>query len=372
MKERNVDFLFLSQEDMMRAGVLDMHKCVKVMDKAFKLLGKGDYIMGGPSGNSHGIKMWFPDKPRGPNMPVDAPDRRFLSLIAYLGGEFNVCCQKWYGSNIENPVKCNLPRSVLLMTLNDPVTAVPLAIMEGNLVSAMRTGAVVGLGAKYLAKRDAEVAGIIAAGVISRTCLMALTVGLKNLKEVKVFDVSQSKAEIFSEEMSKELNINVHPVDTLEEAVRNSDAISFAASGAKKPFLKTEWLKEGSFIALSSEAELSDDLWRTSKIVADNWKMHIDWREDFKRLSEGFKSRIMHSSLHELIGKGELKDEDILELGQIASGVHKVKKNNQEKIIFITGGMAIEDLAWGYTIYKQALEDDIGQKLTLWNEPYWL
>ncbi|HDM78260.1 MAG TPA: ornithine cyclodeaminase [Deltaproteobacteria bacterium] len=367
-----MDFLFLSQKDMLRAGVLDMHKCVKVMDKAFKLLGKGDYIMGGPSGNSHGIKLWFPYKPRGPNMPVDAPDRRFLSLIAYLGGEFNICGQKWYGSNIENPLKYSLPRSVLLITLNDPVTAVPLAIMEGNLVSAMRTGAVVGLGAKYLAKRNAEVAGIIAAGVISRTCLMALSVGLKNLKEVKVFDVSQSKAQIFSAEMSKELSINVHPVDTLEEAVRNSDAISFATSGAKKPFIKTEWLKEGSFITLSSEAEFSDDLWRTSKIVADNWKMHLDWREDFKRLPGGFKSRIMYSSIHELIGKGELKDEDILELGQITSDARKVKKNKQERIVFITGGMAIEDLAWSYTIYKRALEENIGQKLTLWDEPYWL
>lgn len=368
---KKLKILFLSQQDMIKAGVLDMKKCLQVMDETFDLLGRGDYLMGGPSGNEHGIKLWFPIEPRGPNMPVAGPDRRFQALIAYLGGHFDVCGLKWYGSNINNPKQNNLPRSILLMILNDPKTGVPLAIMEANIMSAMRTGAVIGLAAKYLARHNADVVGAIGAGVISRTCLMALSVGLKNLKEVKVFDVSQSKAEIFSEEMSKELSINVHPVDTLEEAVRNSDAISFAASGAKKPFLKTEWLKEGSFIALSSEAELSDDLWRTSKIVADNWQMHQDWRDTRKRCPMGVPNSILFQDLHSLIESGKMKDEDIKELRQVIIGAEKGRLNDREIIIQVAGGMAIEDVAWSYTIYKEALKIGIGSELTIWDEPYW-
>ena len=179
--------------------------------------------MGGPSGQHHGMKIHFPKEPCGPRMPVEGPDRRFMALVSYLGGDFHVCGTKWYGSNIENPAR-GLPRSILLVIINDPDTGAPLAIMDGNLISAMRTGAVIGLGAKYLVPQEAEVAGIIAAGVISKTSLMALAVGMPNLKEVKVFDINHEKAETFSGEMTEKLGVNVYPVDRMETAVRDSDA----------------------------------------------------------------------------------------------------------------------------------------------------
>ena len=56
MRKSKLGFLFLSQEDMLEAGVLDMGNCVDVMEKAFKLMGTGDYLMGGPSQNHHGIR----------------------------------------------------------------------------------------------------------------------------------------------------------------------------------------------------------------------------------------------------------------------------------------------------------------------------
>jgi len=371
MKGKKVEFRFLSQEDMIQAGVLDMDRCVEVMDRTFKLLGKGDYLMGGPSGNEHGIRLWFPMEPRGPHMPVAGPDRRFMALIAYLGGEFSVCGEKWYGSNIANPRERNLPRSILLVVLNDPVTAEPLAIMDGNLISAMRTGAVIGLGAKYLARQEAEVVGIIAAGVISRTCLLALAEVLKNLKEVKVFDIVESKSAAFSEEIRGRLGINVHPVGSLEEAVRNCDVISVAASGEKVPSIKPEWIKEGSLLAPSSRIEVPDEFYLTSKIVADNWKMHLAYRSERERLPEGVRGSIPFSIIHELIRSGEMKDEDIVEFGQVVLGVDQGRTSDRERILLLADGMAIEDVAWAHTIYKEAQKRDIGQKLTLWNEPYW-
>ena len=140
MSGSKVEFLFLSQKDMIEAGVLDMKGCVEVMEKAFKIMNQGDYLMGGPSQNHHGMKLWLPKQARGPRMPVAGPDRRFMAMISYLGGEFNVCGVKWYGSNLENPAKRGLPRSVLMVILNDPETGAPLAVMDGNLISAMRTG----------------------------------------------------------------------------------------------------------------------------------------------------------------------------------------------------------------------------------------
>ena len=89
-----------------------MERCIEVMDEVFELLGQGDYLMGTPNHNAHGIKIYFPKEPKFPDMPKKGPDRRFMALVAYLGGRFHVCGEKWYGSNIANRDR-GLPRSIL-------------------------------------------------------------------------------------------------------------------------------------------------------------------------------------------------------------------------------------------------------------------
>jgi len=375
MAGKEVKFLYLSQEDMVEAGVLDMDKCVDTIDNMFQILGTGDYLMGGPGGNEHGIRVYFPKEPKGPHMPVAGPDRRFMALVGYLGGKVNVCGEKWYGSNIANYER-NLPRSILMVVLNNPETAEPLAIMDGTLISAMRTGSVPGVGAKYLARKDSEVIGVIGAGVISRACLMSIACALKNIKDVKVFDLVGKKSEDFSAYMRQKLGLNVHPVDSLEEAIKNSDVISLATAGTNPPFIKNEWLKEGCYIALSgSKTDFSEDFYLTVRKVADNWQMHTAWRQEVNELGSEIRDlagTIPHMDIHDLISAGKLKADDIDNLGPIASGEKPGRINDEEKIILLTGGMSIEDIAWGYEIYQTAKKKGIGQELTLWKEPHWL
>src|SRR5690625_5942212 len=110
MTQRGITFRFLSEEDVIGAGVLDMDACVETIEEVFALVAGGDYLMGGPSQNDHGLMMWFPDKPEHPGMPAAGPDRRFMAMIAYLGGTFQIAGEKWYGSNTANRDK-GLPRS---------------------------------------------------------------------------------------------------------------------------------------------------------------------------------------------------------------------------------------------------------------------
>ncbi|HJC31054.1 MAG TPA: ornithine cyclodeaminase, partial [Candidatus Anaerobutyricum faecale] len=140
-----VDFLYLNEEDMVKAGVKDMPGCIGAIEEMFRLMKKGDYRMGGANGNSHGVMMVFPESSPFPNMPTDGPDRRFMAMPAYLGGKFDMAGMKWYGSNIENHKK-GLPRSILMLTLNDKDTGAPVAYMSANILSAYRTGAVPGVG----------------------------------------------------------------------------------------------------------------------------------------------------------------------------------------------------------------------------------
>ena len=103
--DTKIDFLYLSEPDMIKAGVKDMGKCVDCMEDLLVTLNKGDYMMGGENHNSHGCMIMFPDDPKFPGMPKNGPDRRFMAMPAYLGGKHQLAGMKWYGSNIENKEK---------------------------------------------------------------------------------------------------------------------------------------------------------------------------------------------------------------------------------------------------------------------------
>ena len=373
MSKQKLDFLYLSEPDMIDAGVLDMEQCVRTIEEVFSLLSQGDYIMGGPSENEHGLMLWFPKEQRFPNMPVAGPDRRFMSMITYLGGRFNVCGDKWYGSNNANREK-GMPRSILMVTINDPDTGQPLAYMSGNLVSAMRTGAVPGVAAKYLARPNAETATILGAGVISRACLKAISSTQPDLKEVRVYDLIFEKGKAFAEEMSLETDVRVVPVQSMQEAVEGSDIISVATSGHVKARIEKEWLKPGCIIELTGPADLDDEWYADYKVVADNWKMHEEWLKEAKEHPlgfEGIRDWAPTSQLLWLTETGKVDPKTIVNLGDIVTGKKQVREDDGDIILFVTGGMPVYDVAWAYDVYQNALRQGIGQKLTLWESPHW-
>ena len=67
-----------------------------------------------------------------------------------------------------------LPRSILMCMLNDPDMGAPLALMSGNLIGDMHTGAIPGIGARYLAREDAEECALIGAGLISHASFVSI------------------------------------------------------------------------------------------------------------------------------------------------------------------------------------------------------
>ena len=153
-----INFLYLDEEDMIRAGVLDAGRCIETMRETMSLFGKKDFLLGGPKADEHGLQVNFPAKSDIPGFPLDdGPDRRFMAMPAYLGGRFHVAGQKYYGSNSHN-LQLGLPRSILMVTLSDVDTGAPLAIMSANLLSAMRTGAMPAMAATYLANPESRAA----------------------------------------------------------------------------------------------------------------------------------------------------------------------------------------------------------------------
>jgi len=99
--------------------------------------------------------------------------------------------------------------------LTDAVTGAPIAIMSANLLSSMRTGASPGVATKYLQSSNASTIGIVGAGVIGRSCLMALAETVRHKESALVYDISLERSNAFCEEMSKRIALNVHSVNSV-------------------------------------------------------------------------------------------------------------------------------------------------------------
>lgn len=364
-------FLYLNEEDMIKAGVLDSAHCIDVEEELFGLLSSGDYRMGGDKHNSHGISMKFPKEQTHPGMPVDAPDRRFLAMPAYVGGRFHVAGQKWYGSNIENPAR-GLPRSILMVMLNDVDTCEPIALMSANLISSVRTGCVPGVATRHLARKGAEVCSCIGAGPVSKACFEAIVLEAKELKEIIVCDLFLEKAEAFANEMAEKYGLKATATTCLEDAIRAGDIISVAASSVKPIHLQNEWLKPGSLIMFTGRCWIDEPYYTSAKIVWDHAPMHEVYFDEHLMLPENerFKNGI-GVDIYALMHEGKLPPiTESTSLGDVINGSREGRTSDEERICFVTGGLPVWDVGYGYDIYCKAKEMGLGVELKLWDEPY--
>ena len=371
--DAKIDFLYLSEEDMIKAGVKDMASCVEVMEDLLITMYKGDYVMGGANHNSHGCMIMFPDDPQFEGMPKNADDRRFMAMPAYLGGRYQMAGMKWYGSNVDNKKK-GLPRSILMMMLNDKDTGAPLALMSANLVSAYRTGGIPGVGAKYLARKDAKVVSIIGPGVMGKTSLAAFVSVCPQVDTVKIKGRSQRSLDAFVKFVKEELPQikNIEVCDTVEEAVRDSDIISFTTTVrddvSSFPYISGDWIKKGALISMPSAARFDDDFLAGCKLVVDNSKLYEAWEEEYPYPTYP-QVQIIGTKFTDLKHDGKVKADDIIDITDIIEKRRPGRESDEEIIVYSVGGMPVEDIAWGGTVYRNAVKMGIGIKLPLWEKP---
>ncbi|WP_442114298.1 tyramine oxidase subunit B [Pseudomonas sp. NUPR-001] len=370
-----IDFIYLSEQDMIRAGVTDMAGCVDTMEEMFGLLYEGDYRMAGPNNDSHGAMVTFPESSPFPKMPKPTADRRLMAMPAYLGGNFCTAGVKWYGSNIANRDK-GLPRSILMFTLNDPDTGAPLAHMSANLLSAYRTGAIPGVGARHLARKDSRVVGLLGPGVMGKTTLAAFVAVCPQIDTIKIKGRGQKSLDDFISwlEDTYPQIVNIHVVDTLEEVVRDSDLVTYCSSGATGdpetyPVVKREWVKPGAFMAMPASCRLDDGMEQSDiRKVLDNTGLYHAWYEELPKPAHNCVP-VIGVRFMDMLAEGKLTAEELEDIGKIIAGDAPGRNNDEEIIIMSVGGMPVEDVAWGTVVYRNAIEKGIGVKLNLWETP---
>jgi len=374
-----VNFLYLSEEDMVDAGVLNAARCVDVMEETIGLMEDGDFIMGGPYNDAHGLMLYFPKKSPIENFPINnSRDRRFIAMPAYLGGRFHVAGEKWYGSNGNNREK-GLPRSILMVMLNDVETGKPLAYMSGNLLSSMRTGAMPGVAAKQLAIKEAKVLTLLGCGVVNKACLMSIMTVRPNIEVIKLRGSSATSSSVLK---MKEYIEGAYPrvkeiivCESDEEAIRGTDIVSEAVScmPGQWPKIKREWMKPGLLYISSSTFNMDYKEIVDLKKVIDNYGMYENYAEEdelgYDENGDRLHTGCMGEDFVYMIEDGLITRDSLIHLGEIIRNKKPGRESDDEIILVSMEGMPIEDVAWAYECYTYALVHGIGTRLKVWDKP---
>ncbi len=270
-------------------------------------------------------------------------------MPAYLE-ELDIAGVKIVNVHPNNPKK-GLPSVMAVVLLNDPRTGAPLAAMDGTYLTDMRTGAAGGIAAKYLARRNSKVLGIVGSGRQARTQLLA-TSEIFNLEQVKVASRSIKDCEKFKREMEKFVDCEITIAGTVQE-VCDCDILA-TTTPVREPIVKSEWILEGTHInAIGADApgkeELEPSLLKRAKVVVDD------------------SAQAVHSGeVNVPIAKGLLSESEIYaELGEIIAGKKAGRESESEITIFDSTGLAIQDVATASMVYRRAKRRKIGRKVKL-------
>jgi ornithine cyclodeaminase/alanine dehydrogenase-like protein (mu-crystallin family) len=253
---------------------------------------------------------------------------------------------KWvsgFPQNLEN----GLPYISGLFVLNDVETGFPLSVMDCTWITGMRTGAASAVAARYLARADASTVGIVACGLQGRTNLEALSC-LFPLQRVHAFDIRPAAARAFSDEMSRKLELEVVPVETVEESVRGMDLIVTSGPILKDPVptIPAGWMEPGSFAC-----PLDFDSYWTGEALGQVDKLATDDKGQL--------------SYYRGVGYFKSTPEPYADLGDIVTGAAPGRESPEERTLSLNLGLAIEDVATARLIYTRAMSEGVGRDLPL-------
>ena len=325
-----MELLYLSRKDVEGLGI-SMKEVLEMVDRGFRLKGQG--------------KTEMPPKPG-----IHTRPNSFIHAMPAYVQEVESAGLKWvsgYPSNLEK----GLPYITGLLILNDTVTGVPTAVMDCAWITAMRTGASVGIAAKYLARQESNVVGILGCGIQGRSSLRALVETLPHLSHVRCYDLNPEASKRYVDEMNR-----VFPALTMEicrspsEIMEGSDVVVTAIPMATKrnPSLEAGILKKGGLaVSLDYDSAWTDSAMREcDKFISD----------DINQLLYTKKEGVYFSGIPEKI---------YADLGEVVAGLKPGRQTDTERIFCMNMGIAVDDMVTAMLVYQRAIETGTGTQLPL-------
>lgn len=325
--------LLLSKEDVRK--VLTMPDAIRIMEQAFAELARGTAVM--------------PQRPV-INVPEQQGLTAFMPALLPSLGAFAIKVVSVFKSNAAR----GLPSIHGVVAVLSPETGQVIAVMDGGYLTAVRTGAVTGVAAKYMARKNARVVLVFGAGVQARTQLEAVC-AVHKLEKVLVHDVMPGAAKAYAQQMAGYNGIpkDIAVVTSVPEAVRAADII-VTATTSSTPIFDGHDVKPGTFVSgVGSHSpgarELDEVIVTRAKIVCDLTAACL----------------VEAGDLMIPISEGKLRKEDIRgDLGDVILGKVRGRQNDQEITLFKSVGLAIQDASVALQVYRTAKEKGIGTEFS--------
>lgn len=325
-----MELLYLSRKEVEQLGV-GMKEVLAAVDHGFRLKGLG--------------KTEMPPK-TGIHPRADS----FIHAMPAYVRELEAAGLKWVSGFPANPAR-GLPYISGLLVLNDPENGRPIAVMDCAWITAMRTGASVGISAKYLARPESRAAGFLGCGVQARPSLMALVEVLPNLRQARCYDLLPKATARFIEEMQAlfpKLDFIAcnRPGEMMEGAEVVVSAIPIVA--APTPPLAAGMLLPGG-LAVSLDY---DSAWTEAAM-----------KECDKFCSDDV-GQLLATKAHGVYFGG-IPETIYADLGELAAGLKPGRENDRERIFSMNLGIAVDDMVTAQVIYRRATEKGAGTRLPL-------
>lgn len=164
--------------------------------------------------------------------------------------------------------------------------------------------------------------------------------------------------------------------DSIEECCKDADIITVAVSTptgghTNYPFIEREWIKPGCLITSVGAVDFPDELVSdpNTLLVVDNKKLYEAWADEYPYPTFD-KMFLLGDKFTDMAHDGKLDWNSVVNIGAIASGKVPGRTSDDQIILYSIGGMPVEDVAWGKTVYENAVAKGIGTKLNLWDKPY--
>jgi 2,3-diaminopropionate biosynthesis protein SbnB len=277
---------------------------------------------------------------------------RIIAMPCYIGGEQPIAGLKWIGSRQHNPENFGMERASALIVLNDAQTNYPIALMEGGLISGMRTAAITAVAARHLARAGFTDVACIGCGPIGRMQIQALLEQFPDIARFHLFDLAPASAAAMAAAWAEKYpDVAFLPAASAEAAIRAAEVV-ITATVADAPYLPFDWLNSGTFVSNVSIMDAHKDVYeKADKVVVDDWE----------------QSNREKKIINQLVLEGRFSREQLhAELGEIVTGARPGRENDREIILLSPMGMALDDLVCARHFYHLAMANKVGTQLPLY------
>ena len=271
-------------------------------------------------------------------------DNTFVHIMPGYLPKFESLGCKYIMAWFDNPKK-DLPSLGGLIVLNDLATGLPMAIMDTSWISNVRTAAVTAIAIKYLARRNAEVLGIVGTGLQARQHAALLNDVAPNIKTLVVYDINPEVAQEFKKDVEKYTRFNVNLCHSAEEAIKSADIVVTITGMLKPKTYLLDWVQTGTLVL---------------PVHAGGWDPKLLHRADLLIFDDYLQCKSFFGNPG---GQYYPLPEDYCQLGEIVSGQKEGRIDDNQVIVNINLGMSLHDIRIAPIILDKAIDMGLGTKL---------